>query len=116
MSKIRTPMEVATFIQEAITRLSAEGRRSEDLIKAKAKAVSEYDRSLGVASANIRAEDTPATLVDKEARKRCYKELYAKIVAEEGMKAHYSNISILEAILNGWQSYNRYLQTVSRGE
>ena len=116
MAKIRTPMEVATFIQEAITRLSAEGRRSEDLIEAKAKAVSEYDKLIGMATGRLKAEGVQTTLVGQLAKERASDALYAKIVAEESLKAHYSNISILESILNGWQSYNRYLQTVSRGD
>ena len=114
MAKIRTPMEVASFIQEAITRLSAEGRRSEGLIEAKAKAVSEYDKLIGMATGRLKAEGVQTTLVGQLAKERASDALYAKIVAEESLKAHYSNISILESILNGWQSYNRYLQTVSR--
>ena len=116
MAKIRTPMEVAEQIYRAIEALGIEGKRSEDLIEAKAEAMSEYDKLLGSAEAKMEADGDKVTLIKDKAKGNIYKALYAKIVAEESLKAHYSKLSRLEAQLNGLQSINRYLQNVSRGD
>ena len=113
---MKTPMEVADLIERAITALDKEGRRSNELIEAKANALSEYDRLLGLSVANLKTEGIATTLIDRIAKERTYKALYARIVAEETLKAHYSRLSQLESILNGFQSLNRYLQTVTRQE
>jgi len=113
---MKTPLETAELIQTAIGALGKEGERSLDLIQSKAKAVSEYDRVMGLATANLKAEGMAATLIDKIAKERCHKALYDKIVAEETLKAHYCRLSTLESQLNGLQSMNRYLQSTSRSE
>ena len=116
MAKIRTPMEVAEQIYRAIEALGIEGKRSEDLIESKAEAMSEYDKLLGSAEAKMEADGDKVTLIKDKAKGNIYKALYAKIVADESLKAHYSKLSRLEAQLNGLQSINRYLQNVSRGD
>ena len=112
---MKTCIEVAELIISAIYELGKEGKRSEELIEAKAKAVSEHERLVGKATANLKADGIPATLIGNYVKERTYQALYDRIVAEETMKAHYSRLSQLESILNGYQSLNRYLQTVSQG-
>ena len=111
---MRTPLDIAEQIERAIVALGIEGDRSEDLIVSKAEAMGNYDRCLGVAVANLKADGMAISIIDKIAKERTHKELIAKIVAEESLKAHYSKISRLEAQLNGLQSIFRHLQSTSR--
>ena len=113
---MKTPLEVASNIERIIEALRVEGLRSEELIKAKAESMGEYDRLVAVTTSNMRGKGEPVTLVNKLSGEFTHKALIAKIVAEETLKAHYSRIGVLEAQLNGYQSINRYLQSTSRGE
>lgn len=112
---MKTQVEVQELIMKAIDALTVEGRKSEGLIKAKAEAMGEYDKMVAVAATDLKAKGEPATIIDKLAKGRTSDLLIKRIVAEESLKAHYSKIERLEAQLNGLQSANRYLDTVSRG-
>jgi hypothetical protein len=110
-----TQVEVADLIMKAINALTIEGKKSEELITAKANAMGEYDKNIAIATTELKAKGEPATLIDRIAKGRTSDLLIKKIVAEETLKAHYSKLERLEAQLNGYQSVNRYLDTVSRG-
>ena len=105
------PLIVAQEIMNAIHALGEEGKRidSDQLIHAKANAMGEYDKQRGVATATLKIEGEPTTLIPKIADGRVSDLLIKKVVAEETLKAHYSKIARLEAMLNGLQSLNRHL-------
>lgn len=107
--------QVADMILKAINALTVEGQKSEGLIKAKAEAMGEYDKNVAIATAKLKAEGEPTTIIDKLAKGRTSDLLIKKIIAEESLKSHYSKLERLEACLNGLQSLNRYLESVSRG-
>ena len=109
-------MEAVTIAKEilrCITELGDEGKLSKDLITAKANAMGEYDKNLGVAVSTLKAEGKAISIIEKLAKSRCSDLLIKKIVAEETLKAHYSKLDRLKAQLNGLQSINRYLDSVS---
>ena len=113
-NKMLEPIQVAEQILRAIKELGAEGERSKELIIAKAEATGEYDKALGIATTKLKADGCSVSIIEKTAKGNVYDLLIKKIVAEESLKAHYSKLSRLEAQLNGLQSINRYLQTVSQ--
>ena len=102
---------VAQHIEEIIDALKEEGKLSKDLVEAKAKTAAAYDKAMGVNTAALKAAGKPTTLIKDLARRDAADELYAKIVAEETLKAHYSRMENLRAQMNGYQSINKYLDS-----
>lgn len=102
-------LKIAQDIEKIVLALRdenvAEGMK--ELIIAKAKTAMEYDETMGVRTAALRATDTPITIIKDLARKDASEKLYAKIVAEETLKAKYSRIKVLESQMNGLQSILR---------
>lgn len=102
-------VDVSKKIEHIILKLKEEGHRSEELIRNKADAVRTHEKGLGVETARLKSEGTPATLIDRLARDRCADLHHAVIIAEESLKAHYVRIQILQSQLNGYQSIFRHL-------
>jgi len=113
---MKSIVEIADLIMKTINALTVEGQKSEELIKKKAETARDYDKSMGVAVTTLKAQGEPVTIIEKKAKERCADMLYDKMVAEESLKAHYSKLERLEAQLNGFQSLNKYLENVSRGQ
>ena len=114
VDKLHTPQEVAGLIAKIILALRTEGSRSEGLIEAKARAMSVYDKALGVRSLEHHDGGMKVTMIKDQAKADAHQLLMEKIVAEESLKAHYTRLDTLKAQLNGWQSVNRYLETITR--
>ncbi len=109
------PVQVGIEIEKAIKALGKEGQRSKELIEAKAKAMADYDKALGVRTGALKATGMAVSIIEKTAKGDASHHLYLKIIAEESLKAHYSRMGQLEAQLNGLQSLNKHLEyTVSR--
>ncbi len=109
------PVRVGIEIEKAIKALGEEGQQSGDLIKAKARAMADYDKELGTREGTLKAAGAAVGIIRDLAKRDASEYLYQKIIAEESLKAHYSRMSQLEAQLNGLQSLNKHLEyTVSR--
>ena len=108
------PMIIGKEIENAIIALGKEGLKSKKLIEAKARAMADYDKELGTRAAALKVSGTAVTLVKVFAKRDASEFLYEKIVAEEGLKAHYSRMEQLEAQLNGLQSLNKHLEYTTR--
>jgi len=106
-----TPLDIAHQIEGLIGAIQKEGKRSTELIQAKADACRVYDKAIAVRSVELRAEGVPATLIDKQSKGDASQLLSEKIVAEESLKAHFCRIDYLKAQLNGFQSVNRHLDS-----
>jgi len=106
-----TPLDVAQQIELLIKAISLEGKRSKDLIQAKADTARVYDKAIAVRSVELRTEGVPATLIDKQSKGDASQLLSEKIVAEESLKAHFCRLDYLKAQLNGFQSINRHLDS-----
>ena len=102
-------LTVAQHIEKIILTLCEEGKKSNDLIFAKADTAQLYDKSMGLSSAALKASGMAVTMIKDMARSESSDHLYKKIIAEETLKAHYCRIEILKAQLNGYQSIYRHL-------
>lgn len=91
------------------------------LASAKARTISDYDRSLAITLIKMRngvkmqlegqtIENPPTTIMEKLARGICWKEKLAMEEAETRYKAHISSMDSIKAELNGLQSVNRHLE------
>jgi len=106
------PVTVAKQIEKLIMAIALEGKRSKDLILAKAESAVALDKAIAVHTLKQKADGTPATLVknllgnDEDYTNA----LLAKIVGEESLKAHWERLKYLQAQLNGFQSINRFLE------
>jgi len=109
---LKEPVKIAEMIEKAIAALGEEGRKSEGLIEAKAKSMAEYDKQFAVACAKLKANGVPVGMIDRLAKGETAEILYARIVAEEALRAHYARMEQLQAQLNGLQSLNRYLSVL----
>ena len=105
-------VKVAQAIQGLIIEIGKCRREIEAKGRARAKAISEYDKRLGIAIITLRDEGKfPATLIEKIARKICAPEVEQREIAESAYKACISNLEALKAQLNGYQSIFRHLDT-----
>lgn len=103
------PLQVAKMIERCIDALKVEGKRSVELIEAKAQTAANYDLNMGVKSAKHKAGGMAVTLIKEQARADNSELLYDKIIAEETLKAHYCRMDTLKAQMNAYQSINRHL-------
>ncbi len=108
------PVKVGIEIEKAIVALGKEGLKSKKLIEAKARAMADYDKCLGVRTGALKAIGMAVSIIEKTAKGDASEYLYKKIVAEETLKAHYSRMGQLEAQLNGLQSLNKHLEYTTR--
>jgi len=113
-------LEVAQQIQSIIAEIGKSRRDIEVKGKAKAKAISDYDRKMAITLATLRNSETyelagktykqpPVSILEKIAKGLCVDEGYQKEIAESGYKSVISNLEALKAQLNGFQSIFRFL-------
>lgn len=112
--------QIARDINALIKLIGQTRREIEDKGKAKAKAISDYDRKLAVTLATLRNSENyelagksypapPITIMEKIAKGICAEERYAMEVAESAYKACISNLNALLAQVNAKQSIYRHL-------
>ncbi len=109
-------VKISDEIMRCITALGEEGKRSQGLIEAKATAMAEYDKMLAVAITTLKAQGEPTTIIPKLANGNVSDLFYKRIIAEEGLKAHYSRLERLGMQLNALQSILRHLENATRGQ
>ena len=103
-------LEVAKRIEQIIIEIGKARRLIEDKGRARAKAISDYDKQLRIAIITLKESGKfPATLIEKIAKGVCSPQIEAREVAESGYKAVISNLQALMAQLNGYQSIYRHL-------
>lgn len=74
-----------------------------------ATALSEYDKSIEIAEAQLHSEGLPATLIKNRAKGMCSKQLFAVKTLEIRWKAMLSIVRSTESRLNGQQSIYKHL-------
>ena len=116
-------IQVKDCIEKLITEIGKTRREIEDKGKAKARAISDYDRKLAVTLATMRNSENyelgdkiyktpPVTILEKIAKGICSEERFAMEVADSGYKATISNLQALLAQLNGYQSIYKNLSVI----
>jgi len=115
---IFTPQDIANSIWQASIELGKEGKRIEtdDLIQKKADAMGEYDKATGVATAEFKIKGESITIINPLVKGKVSDLLVIKVVAEESLKAHYSKIERLMAMLNGLQTLSKLVNNVPQGD
>ena len=101
--------QVANDIKAVIEAIKSEGKLSAGLILAKAGAMRDYDKCVAVRSASHKAQGMAVTMIRDQAKGDASECLYAMIVAQETLKAHWERLKYLQAQLNGYQSIYRHL-------
>lgn len=112
-------IQVKDYIEKLIVEIGKTRREIEDKGRAKAKAISDYDRKMAVTLATLRNQDfytlggkeyktPPVTIMEKIAKGICSEECYARELAESNYRACISNLEALKAQLNGYQSIFRH--------
>lgn len=112
-------IKVKDCIEKLIKEVGECRREIEAKGKAKAMAISNYDRKMAVTLATLRNSDNyklagqtyktpPVSIMEKIAKGICADECYTKEVADSGYKATISNLTALLAQLNGFQSLYRF--------
>lgn len=113
-------IKVKDYIEKLIIEIGHSRREIEDKGRAKAKAISDYDRKMAITLATLRNQDfytlgdreykaPPITIMEKIAKGICSEECYERELAESNYKACISNLEALKAQLNGYQSIYRHL-------
>lgn len=116
-------IETKDCIESLIKEIGKCRREIEDKGKAKAKAISDYDRKLAVTLATLRNSENyelagqtykvpPVTILDKIAKGLCADERYELEVADSGYRATLSNLQALLAQCNAFQSILRYFENI----
>lgn len=110
-----------TRIEEVIVELGKCRRKLEAKGKAKAETLSDYDRRIAVAIVSLRDGDDlklgdriikplPVSVMEKVAKGICRDDRLAMDMAESAYKACITNIQVLMAQLNAYQSIYRHLE------
>lgn len=113
-------IEIAKQISNRIILLSKGRILIRDRAKAKADAVSSYEKTLAITMLKLRngaipefegqkIETLPVTLIEKIAKGICWKEKMNCELAIDEYKAAVIGMDSLKAELNGYQSINRHL-------
>ena len=100
---------VAKRIEKLIEAIKTEGKVSKDLIIAEAESMREYDKKIALSELAHKAAGMAVTLIPHQAKGDASELLYAMIVAQKTLKAHWERLKYLQAQLNGYQSIYRYL-------
>lgn len=108
-----TVLEVANKMQNCMTRITECVDLLEELADKKALSLAEYDKQLAIKILLLK-EEHPVTLVEKLAKGECSDYRYTMEYATARYKLTLTKIESYQAILNGWQSTNKYLDVVSK--
>ena len=100
-------------IQTKIAQLNKVMLTMPDKIKAKAKTAAEYDRDIAKTIIFLKDEGTAVSIIDKMARGRCWEARYAMEEADAMYRATLSEIEVLKAQLNGFQSIFRQMSQIA---
>ena len=103
-------LNIADNINDLVALIGKTRREIEDKGMAKAKAISAYDKRLGIAIVTLRDEGKfPATLIEKIAKGVCAPERETMEMTDVAYKACLSNLEAMKAQLNAKQSVYRHL-------
>ncbi len=108
-----TVLEVANRMQNCMKNITELIDELNVQSEEKATALAEYDKQMAIKELLLK-EDHPVTLVKDLAKGECSNYRYVMEVAVSKYKSTLTKIESYQAILNGWQSVNRYLDVVSK--
>lgn len=114
-------IKTAEKIEEKIFELQQAREQIIEAAQDKAKAVSEYDKSLAVTILRLKNNDIrmfegqeisnlPATLIGPVAKGIVYEKAFTKELCEDTYKSRIVQMDAIRAELNGLQSINKYIE------
>ncbi len=103
-------VKVAGEIERLIDAIKIEGKRSKDLIFAKADKMRLYDKAIAVKELQHKSDGMAVTLIGHQAKGDASQLMCEMVVAQETLKAHWQRLEYLKAQLNGYQSIFRFLE------
>ena len=107
---MKEPVEVATEIEKKIHEIESACKRLQGMATEKAATSAQFAVAFGEQLMDLHKNKAcPAAIMRDVAKGRCVKELKAMDYAEAAYKLQTELLQSLRAELNGWQSYNRYL-------
>ncbi len=106
-------IQVAASIEQKIALLESFRQRLNKFTKEKvlSTAIAEYDKSIAIAVANLKAKGEPVTIIEKLAKGECWQTREKVSQAEITYKAIVANIDIIKAQLMGFQSIYKHLDS-----
>ncbi len=108
------PLQVAQHMEAIIRRLTEESKVSEEFIDEMAQATAKYKKERAVQEMTKKAEGVAVTMVKHQAEGGVVADLEADMIrATQALKAHFAKREDLRAQLNGWQSINKYLDSIT---
>jgi len=102
-------INIANAIDHKIKQLEIMRAEIKGRATSKATAISEYDKALTKHMILLREKGNPVTIVEKLAKGECWSERYDMELADGMYKSLISNMTCIQAELNGLQSINRHL-------
>lgn len=108
-----TVLEVANKMQNCMRLITECVDMLDDLADKKALSLAEYDKQMAIKVLLLK-EKHPVTLVEKLAKGDCSDYRYTMEYATARYKLTLAKIESYQAILNGWQSTNKYLDIVHK--
>ena len=107
------PLEVADKMQNCMKNITELIDELNEQAERKAESLAEYDKQMAIKMLLLK-EEHPVTLVEKLAKGECSNYRYVMEVATSKYKSTLTKIESYQAILNGWQSINKYLDIVHK--
>ena len=115
-------IEVSNKIEETINKIQKTLLEIKERAENRARSLAEYENAIAITILKLKngkinkyqGEDIsslPATLIEKTARGMCMEQCFTKDKAEAEYKNVCMGLQALQAILNGYQSINRHLDT-----
>ncbi len=107
--------DVADKIQSCMKQVVTNVELLDELADKKALSIAEYDKRIAMKELLLK-EKHPVTLIKDLAKGDCCNYRYEMEVATSKYKSTLTKIESYQAILNGWQSINKYLQIVAENK
>lgn len=115
-------VEVANRIEETIKEIGKALKKIKERAENKARSAAEYDNALAITMIKLKngrinkyqdepLENLPATLIEKIAKGICFEQLFNRDKCEAEYKNAVIGLQALQAMLNGYQSIFRHLDT-----
>jgi hypothetical protein len=107
-----TALEVAMKIRKCIELLGKMVTDLDGVSARKAETIGDYDRLIGEATATMKGDGHPATLIPTLAKSACYKARKEMESASDAKKDLLTKIEVTKTAMMGWQSIHKHFDLI----